>query len=163
MGWVDPEYQDHVRKWFATGVVILNRLSDSRQDRTPEGIRLLLTGYGILREGAAVVEDERGLVEAVEEFIGRLRGLAVDVERRPFVNRLGQDIWRSLSGLAWAREANSSLRSVFEQSKRDEAVLAAEETIDHTLARLFLLLGPPPEPSAMDYEPAGRGGGGAEQ
>ncbi|MET9141997.1 hypothetical protein [Streptomyces parvulus] len=40
---------------------------------------------------------------------------------------------------------------------------AAEETIDHTLARLFLRLGPPPEANELDYTPAGRGGGGAQQ
>ncbi|WP_329276977.1 hypothetical protein [Streptomyces sp. NBC_01451] len=40
---------------------------------------------------------------------------------------------------------------------------AAEETIEHTLARLFLLLGPPPEPTELDYTPAGSGGGGAQQ
>jgi hypothetical protein len=39
----------------------------------------------------------------------------------------------------------------------------AEETIEHTLARLFLRLGPPPETAEIDYTPAGRGGGGAQQ
>ncbi|MEU5243662.1 hypothetical protein AB0G81_06015 [Streptomyces asoensis] len=45
----------------------------------------------------------------------------------------------------------------------EDVAPAAEETIDHTLARLFLRLGPPPEASELDYTPAGRGGGGAHQ
>lgn len=40
---------------------------------------------------------------------------------------------------------------------------AAEETIEHTLARMFLRLGPPPEPTELDYTPAGTGGGGVQQ
>lgn len=43
------------------------------------------------------------------------------------------------------------------------AAPAAEETIEHTLARLFLRIGPPPEPTEFDYEPVGSGGGGAQQ
>jgi hypothetical protein len=45
----------------------------------------------------------------------------------------------------------------------EDVAPAAEETIDHTLARLFLRLGPPPESTTLDYTPAGRGGGGAQQ
>ena len=45
----------------------------------------------------------------------------------------------------------------------EDVAPAAEATIDHTLARLFLRLGPPPEASARDYTPAGTGGGGAQQ
>ncbi|WP_327674762.1 hypothetical protein [Kitasatospora sp. NBC_00458] len=44
-----------------------------------------------------------------------------------------------------------------------ELTRAAEETLDHTLARLFVRLGPPPEPTGNDYLPAGAGGGGAHQ
>jgi hypothetical protein len=40
---------------------------------------------------------------------------------------------------------------------------AAEQTIEHSLALLFLRLGPPPEPTQLDYSPAGHGGGGAQQ
>ncbi|MGW9029138.1 hypothetical protein ACWGQ5_34415 [Streptomyces sp. NPDC055722] len=39
----------------------------------------------------------------------------------------------------------------------------AEETIEHTLARMFMRLGPPPEPTELDYTPSGSGGGGAQQ
>ncbi|MGW2932800.1 hypothetical protein ACWDA7_13255 [Streptomyces sp. NPDC001156] len=39
----------------------------------------------------------------------------------------------------------------------------AEQTIEHTLARMFMRLGPPPEPTELDYTPAGSGGGGAQQ
>ncbi|MEU0656077.1 hypothetical protein ABZ485_28065 [Streptomyces albogriseolus] len=40
---------------------------------------------------------------------------------------------------------------------------AAKATLDDSLARLFIRLGPPPEPTHLDYTPAGRGGGGATQ
>ncbi|MGW6391197.1 hypothetical protein ACWFR1_11980 [Streptomyces sp. NPDC055103] len=36
-------------------------------------------------------------------------------------------------------------------------------SIDHALAMLFLRLGPPPEPTELDYAPAGNGGGGVQQ
>ncbi len=49
------------------------------------------------------------------------------------------------------------------QEEIEDVAPAAEVTIDHTLARLFLRLGPPPEDSTLDYTPAGRGGGGAQQ
>lgn len=44
----------------------------------------------------------------------------------------------------------------------DEAVAAAT-TIDEALNRLFVRLGPPPEPTVRDYVPVGSGDGGAEQ
>lgn len=40
---------------------------------------------------------------------------------------------------------------------------AAEGSIDHALAKLFLQLGPPPEPTENDYAPASNGDGGAQQ
>ncbi|MER5691385.1 hypothetical protein ACWDBO_22590 [Streptomyces mirabilis] len=44
----------------------------------------------------------------------------------------------------------------------DETVAAAT-TIDDALARLFVRLGPPPEPTVRDYTPVGSGDGGVEQ
>ncbi|MFH9663600.1 hypothetical protein ACH4NF_35605 [Streptomyces sp. NPDC017248] len=44
----------------------------------------------------------------------------------------------------------------------DETVAAAT-TIDDALARLFVRLGPPPEPTVREHTPVGSGGGGAEQ
>ncbi|PAZ10498.1 hypothetical protein CLM62_40850 [Streptomyces sp. SA15] len=40
---------------------------------------------------------------------------------------------------------------------------AAANTINHTLARLFLRLGPPPESANGEYMPVSSGGGGAQQ
>ncbi|MFF0216142.1 hypothetical protein [Streptomyces vinaceus] len=40
---------------------------------------------------------------------------------------------------------------------------AAEVTIESSLARLFLRLGPPPQASEVDFMPAGRDGGGAQK
>lgn len=41
--------------------------------------------------------------------------------------------------------------------------IASGETLDHALARLFLRLGPPPEPTEADCEPASSGDGGAKR
>jgi hypothetical protein len=40
---------------------------------------------------------------------------------------------------------------------------AAASAINHTLARLFLRLGPPPEDASGDFMPVSSGGGGAQQ
>lgn len=58
-----------------------------------------------------------------------------------------------------AREEEGSLT-------RDEAAAVAidsGETIDHALARLFIALGPPPDPIELDQEPVSSGDGGARQ
>lgn len=49
------------------------------------------------------------------------------------------------------------------RADREAVAPLAEETIEHTLARLFLRLGPPPEPTENHFVPAGNGGGGAQQ
>jgi hypothetical protein len=50
-------------------------------------------------------------------------------------------------------------------SNADAAVVAksAEETIEHTLARLFVQLGPPPEATEQRYSPVGGSDGGTRQ
>lgn len=50
-------------------------------------------------------------------------------------------------------------------SEDEEATVAnsAAETLEHTLARLFVKLGSPPEPTELDCTPAGTGDGGAQQ
>ncbi|WP_226652502.1 hypothetical protein [Streptomyces hydrogenans] len=40
---------------------------------------------------------------------------------------------------------------------------SSEGSIDHALAMMFIRLGPPPEPTEVDYAPASNGGGGAQQ
>lgn len=44
-----------------------------------------------------------------------------------------------------------------------EEVVLAGDTLEHTLARLFVRLGPPPEPTSRDYAPVGAGDGGAAE
>ncbi|MFI1400543.1 caspase domain-containing protein [Streptomyces sp. NPDC020681] len=62
---------------------------------------------------------------------------------------------------------HSSLQEMLVEplSEADAVALAvtAEETLEHTLARLFVRLGPPPEPTELDYAPVGSGDGGAQQ
>jgi hypothetical protein len=42
-------------------------------------------------------------------------------------------------------------------------VSSATSAFDSALARLFVRLGPPPEPSGLDYAPMGSGDGGVQQ
>lgn len=51
----------------------------------------------------------------------------------------------------------------FGKEELDAVAPVAEETIEHTLARMFVRLGPPSEPTELNYTPAGSGGGGAQQ
>ncbi|WP_372351107.1 hypothetical protein [Streptomyces sp. KL116D] len=44
-----------------------------------------------------------------------------------------------------------------------EAAPPSAATLDHALARLFLRLGPPPEPTQTDHTPSYSGGGGAHE
>nr|WP_229900263.1 sensor domain-containing diguanylate cyclase [Streptomyces capoamus] len=49
------------------------------------------------------------------------------------------------------------------QDETPAVARAAGETLEHTLARLLVRLGPPPEPIQLEYAPAGNGDGGARQ
>ncbi|MEU1010662.1 sensor domain-containing diguanylate cyclase [Streptomyces sp. NPDC005890] len=49
------------------------------------------------------------------------------------------------------------------QDETPAVARAAGETLEHTLARLLVRLGPPPEPIELEYAPAGNGDGGARQ
>ncbi|MFI6875476.1 hypothetical protein ACIBL6_18745 [Streptomyces sp. NPDC050400] len=44
-----------------------------------------------------------------------------------------------------------------------EAAPPSADALDHALARLFLRLGPPPEPTQTDHTPSYSGGGGAHE
>ncbi|MGZ9931197.1 hypothetical protein ACXNSR_15045 [Streptomyces sp. NC-S4] len=107
--------------------------------------------------------DERDALEVLREFMGRLRGLATGIDQRASSENLIRSIQHSLAGLPWVRSADSDFAREFERGGVKETALVAEQTMEHTLARLFLRLGPPPEPSGINYEPAGRGGGGVQQ
>jgi len=63
----------------------------------------------------------------------------------------------------WGRAVAGLRRQRLGPEDIQAAAPAAEGTIDHELARLFLRLGPPPEPTSQDYTPAGSDGGGAQQ
>ncbi|MBO8189253.1 hypothetical protein [Streptomyces spirodelae] len=50
-------------------------------------------------------------------------------------------------------------------SEKEAAAVGSEagKSLEYALARLFLRLGPPPEPTAVEYAPASSGGGGTQQ
>jgi hypothetical protein len=49
------------------------------------------------------------------------------------------------------------------QEQLQETVNSSEGSLEHALALLFIRLGPPPEPTEVDYVPVSNGGGGAQQ
>jgi diguanylate cyclase (GGDEF)-like protein/PAS domain S-box-containing protein len=61
--------------------------------------------------------------------------------------------------------AAAELLRAYAPHSQDEAdtVARAAGELEHALARLFARLGPPPEPTAPVYDPAGSGDGGARQ
>ncbi|MFI5689318.1 hypothetical protein [Streptomyces sp. NPDC051636] len=60
-------------------------------------------------------------------------------------------------------EAESTDRDESDAALLPEDAAEAAGTLDSAMARLFVRLGPPPEPSSLDYEPVGSGGGGTQQ
>ncbi|EFL36460.1 integral membrane phosphodiesterase [Streptomyces viridochromogenes DSM 40736] len=63
---------------------------------------------------------------------------------------------------AWGKD-RVELYAPHMQDETPAVARAAGETLEHTLARLLVRLGPPPEPTALEYAPAGNGDGGARQ
>ncbi|MEV0187215.1 serine/threonine-protein kinase [Kitasatospora purpeofusca] len=76
---------------------------------------------------------------------------------------------RSQAALLWhggrqrVREAESRILTTSDPFELDEEVEAAHDNIDSSLARLFMRLGPPPEPAASDFVNLGSDGGGARK
>jgi len=63
---------------------------------------------------------------------------------------------------AYKRAYADYLHSTRHLDREEKTALApvAGQTVDHTLAWLFIRLGPPPEPTEMEHEPVGSSGGG---
>ncbi|AXE85568.1 Phytochrome-like protein cph2 [Streptomyces sp. Go-475] len=88
--------------------------------------------------------------------------------RRPGVGFEGSDVRGTASdgdtfagpGLAAAELLRGYTRHSQDEA---EAVTRAAGELEYALARLFAILGPPPEPTAVEYDPAGSGDGGARQ
>ncbi|CAM5745579.1 hypothetical protein [Streptomyces afghaniensis 772] [Streptomyces afghaniensis] len=87
---------------------------------------------------------------------------------RPGTTFEGSDVrGAASSGDAFAEPglAAAELLREYVPHSQDEAetVARAAGELEHALARLFARLGPPPEPTAPVYDPAGSGDGGARQ
>lgn len=67
--------------------------------------------------------------------------------------------------MAGKLEKSDSLTDGMELPREElaEVAVSSEGSIDHALAMMFIRLGPPPEPTEVDYVPASSGGGGAQQ
>ncbi|WP_329128424.1 hypothetical protein OG727_24200 [Streptomyces caniferus] len=110
-----------------------------------------------------MLESEKDAAEVAVLFTERLNLLALDIDQRREMKQLSQQIREVLSQHPWVPAAEPESSQPHDPEDVKSAALAAEETVEHTLARLFLRLGPPPESTDVDYIPAGRGGGGAQQ
>ncbi|MEV7793387.1 hypothetical protein AB0O68_15550 [Streptomyces sp. NPDC087512] len=108
------------------------------------------------RQGDEVMRiiTEAGLVDASSA------GLLVE-EHQSEAWQLQPEVWSSTMSVP-VRLSGLPQRPL-EPEDAAAAAPAAEETLESALARLFLRLGPPPEPTELDYTPVGRGGGGAQQ
>ncbi|MFE6223046.1 hypothetical protein [Streptomyces sp. NPDC057854] len=75
-----------------------------------------------------------------------------------------QNIRRTLEALLKDLKKESSFSGrYFPREELAKVADSSEGTIDHALAMMFIRLGPPPEPTEVDYAPASSGGGGAQQ
>lgn len=82
--------------------------------------------------------------------------------------KLGDEASSPHPGLRPLTGSDTSSEGEFPEDELSEdeeatAVSPAAETLEHTLARLFVRLGSPPEPTELDCTPAGTGDGGAQQ
>ncbi|KDN76644.1 phosphodiesterase [Streptomyces olindensis] len=88
--------------------------------------------------------------------------------RRPGAGFEGSDVRGTASDgdtFAGPGLATAELLREYARHSQDEAdaVARAAGELEYALARLFAILGPPPEPTALEYDPAGSGDGGARQ
>lgn len=164
LGWDDSDYRDRLNRDLAVAELLRNRLVSSVASRisNPAGLWRLLIELQVIREDARL-EDAEDAADAVRIFLERLNRLALDIDQRRDLQQLDLQIRRALSRRPFGRSGEPSSSKPFDPEDVKVAALAAEDTIEHTLARLFLRLGPPPESTDVDYMPAGRGGGGAQQ
>ncbi|MEH0535753.1 hypothetical protein QBB31_14115 [Streptomyces scabiei] len=120
-------------------------------------VRADFVSKGEARRGWVAVPGYRPLVGPTAEVEGQ-RGLQREgAEALIHARRYGEVLTSSVALLSGQFDAHRDL------NEATFVVRTAEETLDHTLARLFAKLGPPPEPTEQDHTPAGTGGGGAEQ
>ncbi|MEU4168415.1 hypothetical protein AB0F46_16265 [Streptomyces sp. NPDC026665] len=106
---------------------------------------------------AVCVADDLNAYETVDRMRSQIRDILdsfpPDRKRGSSKSAIGQ--WgQAVAGLRQQRLGPEDV---------EVAAPAAEEAIDHELARLFLRLGPPPEPTSHDYTSTGTDGGGAQQ
>ncbi|MEV6738697.1 hypothetical protein AB0N14_17880 [Streptomyces sp. NPDC051104] len=90
--------------------------------------------------------------EQARKYLQQLNRLLDYYQGRPNNDKAQPVLWRQ-----------PEQSDVEEAAIADEDALAAVGTVDAALARLFVRLGPPPEPSSLDYAPIGGDGGGAQQ
>lgn len=120
--------------------------------------------------------DRIAAFDELTERIAKLDGPHPESETRPRLNvehltalfdnpGIPVAIWQRASSTG--KQLSTAQGRLLDQPLGPEEAEAvaptAEETIEHTMARMFMRLGPPPEPTELDYTPAGSGGGGAQQ
>ncbi|MER8028559.1 hypothetical protein ABTZ78_06245 [Streptomyces bauhiniae] len=164
VGWSDPEYQNRLRQEMAAAQILRDRLTNNGalRVRTSASLWRLLIELKIIRDDVAP-EREDDAAEVAKIFVQRLNLLALDIHQRRELQNLSMQVRDVLSRRPWTDSSEADSDQPYASADVKEAAIAAEETIEHALARLFLRLGPPPESTDVDFMPAGRGGGGAQQ
>lgn len=101
------------------------------------------------------------LAEAAQEAAGRPADPGpADGPGAPFS---AEDIIRTLADSRAAVDSPRLPISPWASEEREKAAWEAAHTINHTLARLFVQLGPPPEGAGGTTSPVTSDGGGAQQ
>lgn len=147
--------------WRQTPELRLQRSEIDVRQRLPYGepIMEVLEALRSQRGG-----DEGAQIRAlIEAWPWRPQAAYEATSREEVLNILFQHADTPLPG---GDSANVTLQSTEEPlTDRESAEVArtSETTLDYALACLFLRLGPPPEPTALDYAPVSSGDGGAKQ
>ncbi|MFJ4008199.1 hypothetical protein [Streptomyces sp. NPDC090026] len=112
-------------------------------------------------------EGPRGALAWAKKYELRREVMRLILERGDAEHVRGEAAYRAvLSALKASREGQEATDGTESSATRnavDEEVAAASENLEHTLARLFVRLGPPPEPSGLGSGPSGSGGGGEQR
>ncbi|QOV38781.1 hypothetical protein IM697_10605 [Streptomyces ferrugineus] len=132
----------------------------------PDPAKIAMT---VLNEIAVIVADDLPSYEAVDKARARARASLADYPPRE-PGSLSHDplVIAALRDSVIRNQRRSQADPDFDVRHLDAeeirtAAAKAEETIEHTLARLFLRLGPPPESTGLNFSPVESGGGGARQ
>jgi hypothetical protein len=166
----------HTEGWSAQGAQRIGHAQDSRDEDPPLPDQRGLRPEPGSDDGQAETPDARarrdlytgGLVDAAAHDSSQVAEMATGTDDVPVWRRR----WLHLQPLKVQRQTPSALRLAETDTPPLESLSPEEvrhmawetvRTVNDTLARLFLKLGPPPEGAGGDMSPVASDGGGAQQ